>query len=667
MRLLPVEHREHVLGDLMEEYQEFVRPQRTKAAARRWLWSSALRTAGTGFAKRITRAAGRSIEFMAPGGSSDGERGRGMMDAIGQDLRYALRRLVKNPGFTLVAVLSLGLGIGANTAIFSVVNTLLLKGPPVRNPEQLVDIYTAESSGYPYSVFSYPDFADLRDDNEVFSDVIAYRLSIALVEPEDGGQARLLNGELVSWNYFTMLGVSTVVGRAFLPEEDVTPGTHPVVVLGYDFWQREFGGAQDVLGKEIRIYRRPYTVVGVAAEGYRGMMPGLVPDFFMPMMMSDALRPGSAGGLSSRGSRNLFVKGRLRQGVTVEQADAAVLALSAALGEEYPDSNENRPMTLLSSQDVALHPLVDRALIPVAGLLLTVVGLVLLIACANLASFLLARAQDRQKEIAVRLALGARRVTLVRQLLMETVLLSMVGGAAGVLLAHWTIQALLSFQPPIPIPINLDIGIDNQVLFFTLGISLAAGVLFGLAPALQSTRPEIAPTLRDESGGSVGSRRSINLRSVLVVAQVSLSLVLLIGAGLFVRSLQTAQAIDPGFYDGPAAIIWPNLEMSLIERDEGKELLFEMKERLTSIPGVTQVAMAGRLPLGIVVETNGILPAGVEPPEGLEKFDVDRVIIGDDYFQTMEVPIVRGRSFDARDVDEGNPVAIVSEAFVRRF
>ena len=323
-------------------------------------------------------------------------------------------------------------------------------------------------------------------------------------------------------------------------------------------------------------------------------------------------------------------------------------------------------MTVLATNDVSVHPLVDRALVPVAGLLLTVVGLVLLIACANLASFLLARAADRQREIAVRLALGAQRWTLVRQLLTETTLLAVLGGAAGIVVAQWTISALLSFQPPIPIPLNLDISIDRTVLLFALGVSILAGVFFGLAPALQSTRPDVAPTLRDESHATSGPSR-FTLRNFLVVVQVALSMVLLIGAGLFVRSLQKAQAIDLGFYSGPSAIVWPNLEMSRISEGEGRALQLELKERLSAIPGVTGVAMAGRVPLGANVQTNGILPEGAEPPFGQDQYDIDAVSVGDDYFEVLDIPLLQGRAFSSVDVEESEPVTIVSEAFARRF
>ena len=665
--LIPPRHREAFLGDLLEEYQDFVVPERGPGAARVWLWATAFRGAALGFGHRIKdglRGVGRAFGFGRPSGSSE-RPNRGHMDILSQDLRYALRRLARSPGFTLVAVLSLALGIGANTAIFSVVNSLLLRGLPVEAPEELVEIYQSEDD-YAYLTLSYPDYADLRDSNEVFSDVVAYYLFMAMTDRDDGSEATLSNMEVVTGNYFSMLGVRPVLGRGFLPEEGATPGTHPVMVLGHGYWQSEFGGDPGVMGTSVRLNGHVFTVVGVAPESFKGMYPGLVPDFYVPMMMSDELEFVSGSRFERRGTRNLFAKGRLRPGVTVEQARDAVLAFSMALAEEYPDTNEGRLMTILPSEDVSVHPFVDKALVPVAGLLLTVVGLVLLIACANLASFLLARAADRQKEIAVRLALGARRGTLVRQLLTETVLLAGLGGATGIVVAKWTIAALLSFQPPIPIPINLDITIDRQVLLFTLGISILAGMFFGLVPALQSTKPDVAPTLRDE-GRTTGSRGRFNLRNSLVVAQVALSLVLLIGAGLFVRSLQKAQAIELGFYSGPAAIVWPNLEMSGLSEEEGRAFQLELKDRLSAIPGVTGVAMASRIPLGANIRTMGVLPEGVEPLPDRDSYDVDATNVGDDYFEAMDVPLLRGRAFSAGDGAESTPVVIVSEAFARRF
>ena len=667
--LLPQRHREVFLGDLMEEYETFVSPGRSAAAARWWFWTTAMRGLALGFAHRVYDVVRRPLARLAASpheGRLGGRgRGRGQMDILLQDLRYALRRVARSPGFTVVAVFSLALGIGANTAIFSMVNALLLKGLSVEHPEQLVEIYTSEKNGYSYSTSSNPDFEDLRDKNDVFSEVVAYVPFFGLVERGDEGVLTL--GEMVSGNYFTGLGVRPVVGRSFLPEEDETHGTHPVIMLGHGYWQSVYDGDVGVLGQTLRIFGQPYTVVGVAPEGFNGMFPGVVPDLYAPLAMSGALVPGAAvDRMDQRGSRNVFLKGRLKEGVTAEQADQALKALSAGLAEEYPSTNDGRVMSALSSADVSIHPIVDGALVPVAGLLLTVVGMILLIACANLASFLLARGADRRKEIAVRLALGAQRWTLVRQLMTETVVLAVLGGLAGVVLANWTISILLSFQPPIPIPINLDLGIDRNVLAFTSLISLVAAMLFGLAPALQATRPAVASTLKDEAAGGAGKRRRVNLRNSLVVVQVALSFVLMIGAGLFVRSLQKASAIDTGFDTGPGAIIWPHFDMSNIEPVEGRVLQREMMDRIRSLPSVTVASLAEQLPLSLP-QTTGVLPEGVDPPEGRSFFEVDDTSVDPEFFRAMGISVVRGRNFSSTDTPDSPGVVIVSEAFAARF
>lgn len=665
---LPAKHRELFLGDLIEEYEQFILPSRSALGARTWLWQHAFRAAGHGIRQRIVNGVQWVGRIMGMGGPPAGRKdsGRSQMDILITDLRYAFRRLSRSPGFTAVAVISLALGIGANSAIFSIVNALLLRGAPVEDVSSLVEVYTQDSNGYPYATSSYPDYADLRDGNEVFSDVMGYNLFIAQSERE--GEIGLTMGELVSGNYFDGLGVHPALGRTFLPEEDVTQGTHPVVVLGHAFWERAYGSDPGAIGKTVYLLQAPYTIVGVAPDGFNGMMPGIVPDMYVPMAMSDQVMRGfGQSRLERRGSRNLFLKARLLPGVTPEQADEFLGAFSTALGSEFPDTNEGRTMSAIPSQDVSIHPLVDKALVPAATLLLVVVGLVLLIACANLASFLLARGADRRKEIAVRLAMGAKRRVLVRQLLTETMLLSVIGGVGGIALANWTIALLMSFQPPIPIPINLDLSLDRTVLVFTIAVSVAAGLIFGLVPALQSTNPDVAPTLRDEAGATTGSRRRWSLRNGLVVGQVALSFVLLIGAGLFVRSLQKAQTIDPGFDTSAAAIVWPNLEMSLVQEDEGRILQQEMVARVSSIPGVTGVALVSRMPLGAGIQTTGALPEGVEAPEGRETLDIDDTNVDAAYFELMSVPILRGRNFNTGDVPESEPVAIVSEAFVRAY
>jgi macrolide transport system ATP-binding/permease protein len=582
------------------------------------------------------------------------------------DLRYALRRLLRTPGFTLVAILSLALGIGANSAIFSIVNAFLFRSLHVRAPEQLVEIYTSDDNGFQYSTSSYLDYISLRDATRaVFEDVIAYELVIA--QNNQGDSAPLVMGETVTGNYFRALGVQPVLGRGFLPEEDATPGTHPVVVLGYGYWQRVFAGARDVLGKTVLLNRRPYTVVGVAPREFRGTYPGLEAQLFVPMMMSNVVHPGSLDRLNTRGSRSLLLKGRLQQGVTVERARSAVEAVSRRLSVEFPRSNDKRIMHVLPTTDVSIHPAVDKALVPVAALLLTVVGLVLLIACANLASFLLARGAERRKEIALRLALGAGRARLVRQLLVESTVLALIGGVAGLGLAWLIVRALVSFQPPLPIPIDLVIELDRHVLLFTTVVSILAGIAFGLAPALNASNPQLAPTLRDEAANVTGSRRRVTLRNLLVAGQVAVSLVLLIGSGLFLRSLQKAQRIDPGFYTGPAAILWPNMEMSGYDETRGRQLQERLYEQLARQPGVTRVTMADRLPLGAAVQTMALRVAGVQPPPGQESLDVDFTHADENYFAALDVPIVAGRAFNTSDRAGTPTVVVVSEAAARAY
>ncbi|MGD2068565.1 MAG: ABC transporter permease, partial [Gemmatimonadota bacterium] len=557
---LPDDLGEALAGDLEEEYRTRIRPARGRILSDLWFWGQALALRGRALrtGRRRLREVRPTWEETRPGRAGSEPERWSWTPMRPDDLKYAFRRVLRSPGFTLVAILSLGLGIGANTAIFSLVNAVLLRELPVRDPGSLVEVYTSEEDGYPYSSSSYLDYADLREGPDAFTDVVGTRTFVARMDL--GPEPVIVFGEAVSWDYFEALGVPMALGRSFLSEEDETGGGVPVAILGYRTWQTEFAGSRDVLGRSVRLDGQAYTVVGVAPERFTGTMPVMVTGLYIPLSMTEALQ-GFAGQLERRGSRSMFLKARLAPGVTVAQANEALEAFSTALAERYPDSNEHRIMSAVPTGDVALHPLVDRMLKPVAALLLGVVVLVLLIACANLASFLLARAEERRKEIAVRLALGAGRGALIRQLLVETTLLAVLGGGAGLLLANWTLHLLMTFQPPLPIPVSFDVSLDRTVLWFTAGVSLLAGLAFGLAPALQATDPDITPTLKNEGTGG-GRRRRVSLRSALVIAQVAFSFVLLIGAGLFLRSLQKAQRIDPGFDIGPAAMIWPMPEMS---------------------------------------------------------------------------------------------------------
>ena len=592
-------------------------------------------------------------------------------DAVGKDIRYAFRRMARSPGFTGIAILSLALGIGANTAIFSLVNAVLISGVPMRAPQELVEVYTSESArdgepGYPYSLSSVPDMMDLRARTDLFSGVGGYQAFFSQMETDD--EVQPIWGEIVSWDLFSILGMTPAAGRFFVSEEGQSYGTHPVVVLGHEFWQKRFGGDPGVVGSTIRMAGREWTMVGVAPKELQGFTaPGMAMDMFATYEMAPTLNfEGDTGIPERRTSHSTFIKARLAPGVTVEQAQAALTTLAANNREAYPDAWEGREYNILPTSQVAIHPLVDGPLYAVATLLLVVVALVLLIACVNLAGFLLARASDRRKEIAVRLAMGARRWTLIRQLLMETLILGLMGGAAGLLVAHWTLQALMRFQPPIPIPINLDVGLDRTVLIFALGISALAGLFFGLIPALQSTKPDVAPTLKDEGTGG-GRPRRLSLRNGLIVSQVAISMVLLLGAGLFLRSLQSASRIDLGFTARDGGVAWVMGMGNDFTDDEFRVTVHTLEERARALPGITAVGSAEMLPIGMSYQESGFDIPGVEPPPGEEYHSMGYNVVSPSYMDVMGIPMVSGRGLTDEDQAESQRVAIISETAARRF
>jgi putative ABC transport system permease protein len=455
------------------------------------------------------------------------------MKTLWQDLRYGVRMLMKRPGLTLIATLSLALGIGANTSMFSVVNALFLRQLPVLDPGELMFVFSGARNS-PWATVSYPNYVDYRDRNGVFSALAAYgAITVSLTRDERPDQ---VNGTIVTGNYFDVLGARAALGRAISPEDDKTPNAHPVVVLSHRLWQSRFGGSGAVVGQEIAVNGNKFTVIGVMPAGFEGAEILEKSDFYTPMMMQAVVRPprgGSSGEmnpdlLQRRGPSWLQMIGRLKPGVSMEQAQAGMTVIGSQLEQAYPNENRGRIVTLFPVSKI--DPRGYKPLGAAAALLMSVVGMVLLIACANVANLLLARASTRRKEIAVRLAMGASRFRLIRQLLTESVLLALLGGLVGLLIAFWTIDLLKTTPPPVGIfSFNLDFSIDGRVLGFTLALSLLTGVVFGLAPALQSSRPDLLPSLKDESYSPVQSRRRFTMRNLLVVAQVALSLALLIG------------------------------------------------------------------------------------------------------------------------------------------
>jgi predicted permease len=584
------------------------------------------------------------------------------MDTLIGDLRYALRRLVSRPGFTFIAVLTMALGIGANTAIFSIVNAVLLRPLPVEPPDRLVEIYSQEGDEEPLTQ-AYPDYLDIRDRDDLFSGVTAYTADFFSVGL--GTRSEVVLGESVAGNYFEVLGVPAALGRVFIAGEDDAPGAPAVAVISHGLWKRRFASDPNIVGQTLRVRGRPFEIVGVLRPNYKGLLVGFAAELWLPVT-SNVSFAGGDDPLDDRGSRWILVKGRLRPGVTPDQAQAGLDVLAQQLAAAYPESNADRRFPVIPTNEVRLLPMIDRALVPVAALLMSVVGLLLLIVCTNLANLLLARALTRRKEIAIRLAIGAGRLRLVRQLLTESLLLALLGGVLGVLVAWWTAKLLVGLSPPVMVKLSLDLGLDGRVLGFALLVSVLAGVLFGLAPALQGTRPELLPALKDEVDSGARRYRRFGLRNSLVITQVAVSLVLLIGAGLFVRSLIGAQAIDPGFERERAAIMTVAPELAGYDEVRAENLFAELLARARALPGVESAALASHLPLGAAVRTNSLYLEGAgSTPDDAPSIDV--TVISPGFYETLDIPLRQGRDFRDADDESAPPVVVVNQAAARRF
>jgi len=597
------------------------------------------------------------------------------VESFWKDVQYALRRLRHTPGFTLVAVMSLALGIGANTAIFSVVNAALIRQLPVRDPAGLFYV----RGGGPSQVFSYPDFDEIRRNNTVFSAMTAWGgITVSMGSDEN---AALASGAIVTGNYFDLLGVHAVLGRVIGPADDVTPGDHPVIVLGDALWQRRFNRDREVIGKELMLNGHRFTVIGVLPPEFHGAEQPVRRDFFVPMMMQAVVRPPRAaysGEMSPdllrvRENRWLIALARLKPGVTPSQAAASLVAMMKDQQAAHPDENRNFKVDVapISKGD----PRARTPMVTAARLLMSVVGLVLLIACANVANLLLARATSRAREIAVRLSLGASRARLVRQLLTESVLLSGIGGILGLGLAWATLNALESSPPPVgAVPLAFEFGIDARVLIFTLGLSLVTGVIFGLAPALRASRPQLAPTLKDESFVPNERLRRLNLRHALVVVQVAVSVVLLVSAGLFLRSLQESRSVNPGFDTDRVLTVPLNINLLRYTTAQGRQFYHDAVERVKTIPGVEAASVTRWVPL---TGNNSVRSLMVQGGVGVDNATSsenaggrgDRnstiaQVVGVGYFQTIGIALLRGRDFNDNDAGDRPPVAIVNQAFV---
>ena len=587
-----------------------------------------------------------------------------------QDIKYAVRTLIKNPGFTLVAVITLGLGIGANAAIFSLINALLLRPPAhVRQPERLVALYTSDFSGPRFGTSSYADFIDFRTQAE---DVIA-DVALQTARPmslSTGSENTRAFGQIVTGNYFQMLGTTPLLGRGFLPEEDVTPGAKAVVVISHDLWQRAYAGDPDVVGRTLRLNGTTFSIVGVAPAGFSGMLRGVATDIWVPIMMNREVGGGPET-FTNRGDRGWFVTARLEPGATAELARSRFAVIARQLHEAYPESwtdmNENgRVVTVVPERETRILPQVRTPAIAGMGLLMAVVGLVLLICCANVANLLLARASARHREIAIRVALGASRRRLLRQLLTESALLAGAGAAFGMLVATWTTDLAMAFKPPLPVTIQIDLSPDARVLSFVLVVAVVTGIIFGLIPALRASRPDLIPALKAETVKTELAGRRFGLRNVLVVTQVTVSFVLLIVAGLFLRSLRNATTMDTGFDHQNLALASADLSLHSYTEARGRAFYSDLEERVRALPGVRSTSLARSVPLGLSYDRRGIQIPGRERKPG-EDMEFGWNAVGPDYFAMMQIPIVRGRSFSLQDRPGSSAVVIVNETFANHF
>jgi predicted permease len=591
------------------------------------------------------------------------------METILRDIRYAIRTMIKSPGFTAVAVLSLALGIGANTSIFSIVNTLLLKPLPYKEPDRLAQVFrqTDETGkGLEASeLWSYPKFQVIRDNSETFDQLAA--VSDQNFPVTDSDNPERLNAEMVSASYFPMLGVEASVGRTFSADEDTTPGTHPVALLSYGIWQRRFGGDAKVIGETISLNKVPLTIVGVLPEGFKGQKG--TAEVWVPMMMAPRLTFPRR--LLSPFAHWTEVIARLKPGVTPGQAQSEMGVVAAKLSEAIPTSGQTAPspesIKLVSLKEAKLDPAIRKSFLVLFG----AVGFVLLIACANIANLLLTRSVSRRKEIAIRLALGASRARLIRQLLTESVLLSTLGGVAGLLIAMWGVELLASFKPAGAERSNnyiqlLDFSkanVDGQVLAFNLLLSVVTGIVFGLLPALQASRPGVSDALKE--GGLAAAPRSHSLglsaKGILVVSEIALSLVLLIGAGLMIRSFSNLQALAIGFH--PEQVM--TFQVTLPKYKPEAEVAFDnqLLERINGLPGVQAATVASSTPLS---SNSAATVMRVKEDEGEPK-PVGLHSIGPDYFKTLRVPIIAGRSFTHQDREGARLVAIVNEAAAKKY
>ena len=589
------------------------------------------------------------------------------MRGLLQDLRHAVRLLVKSPGFTAVAVLTLALGIGVNTTVFSVINGMLLRPIPVPHPEQITVLAAQQEGSQDFQSFSYPDYQDIRSQADMFSDILAYRVSLVGLSVDGKGEHCVISR--VTGNYFTTAGIQPALGRLILPSEGQTPGADPVFVLGYAYWQRRFGGDNNVLGKQVEMDGHPVTIVGVAPKGFPGLYAFLNMDGYVPLSAVAGLGGNAPVEemWTHREERSLQLRGRLKPGVDLRQAEASLQVVAHRLAEQHADTDKGIRFSAFPERLARPEPDPD-ATIPKVSLAFTVLAvLVLLVACFNIANILLVRATARQREMAIRTAIGAGWGRLVRQSMTESLLLAVLGGAGGLLLGWWASGFLSSLPLGTDLPVEFNFQPDARVYLFTAIVVLLTAVLVGTVPALPLAKTDINNVLREGGRGSSEGRHRNFMRSSLVVAQLAGSLLLLVVAGLFVRSLGKAEKLYLGFDADHLVDVSLDIHEIGYEEPQGKEFFRTAEERLRALPGVVSVTQAFSIPMGLIGSAGQVIPdnhpqePGQVPPVVLNNY------VTPSYFETLRIPIKRGRSFTDADNEHAPKVAVINETMAKKF
>ena len=588
------------------------------------------------------------------------------MDGFFQDLKFALRILLKRPGFALIAVLSLMLGIGANTTIFTLAKALFLQTVPVNDPDTLIVVYASRQGGkLQFVPTSYLNSRDYREKNDVFS-------SLAIIIPAGGtmvvgGKEVNVFCPLVTGDFFDVMGVQPSLGRGFRRDEDESPGSHPVAVISNALWNRQFGADPKIIGQAIRINAQDYTVIGVMPKQFHDIGTFGSPDVYIPMAMHDqALRPPVNDWYNQRGAGFAFSVGRLKPGVSFAQAESSMRSLADALAREYPKENAGRSVMLVPIKNTVIPPQQRGDYFRAGTLMGVIVGLVLLIACANVANLLFARSIHRQREMAVRQSMGASRNRLIRQLLTESLILALTAGVLGVTLAFGARGLIVRLLPANTVPASADLSVDGRVLLFTLAVSLLATFLFGLLPALQVSRSDRLASLRDRTDAPTGNTKWYGLRGALVMFQVALSLVALIGAGLFIHSLKNAQEISPGFDLKHLTSVFINLGAERYPQPRAEQFFQDLTERLRALPMVANASFADAPPLGLGgIGRTTFTDSDVSDPRKGKATPI--VVVPPGFFSAAGMTLMRGRDFTEQDTTETALVAIVNAAAAQDF